>query len=296
MAEPLVGTPPNPAAPAEADIVALGSRATGTTEARIYISSDFGTTWPDQPTLPAGSGLAFSMSFASATRLFVGTTTGRVFRLDDTGAAGWTVTRLDDAPAGPLSLAGRISDIAIDWSDATHGSIYITFGGVGDFRHVWHYDGTSWTARSGTAGSGTELLDVEHNAIQFDAITSRVYVGADIGVWESTDAGATWAPLAAGLPDAPVFDLQIHPTSRLLRASLHGRGLFEWKLDAPALPNVELFVRDTMLDTGRGVNTDGRADPSVAPTSRWSTTSARTSRSTCPRPPGTRHPRPRSTS
>ena len=262
MAEPIVGTPPNPSAPAEADIVALGSGAT------IYISSDFGTTWPDQPTLPAGSGSAFSMMFASATRLFVGTTTGRVFRLDDAGAAGWTVTRIDNAAGGALSLAGRISDIAIDWSDASHSSIYISFGGVGDFRHVWHYDGTAWTARSGTAGSGTELLDVEHNAIQYDAVTDRIYVGADIGVWESSDGGLTWAPLQVGLPDAPVFDLQIHPTDRLLRASLHGRGVFEWKLDAPPLPDVELFVRDTMLDTGRGVNTDGRADPSVAPTAQ----------------------------
>ena len=32
-------------------------------------------------------------------------------------------------------------------------------------------------------------------------------------------------------PDAPVFDLQIHPTQRLLRATTHGRGLFEYPLD-----------------------------------------------------------------
>ncbi|MEJ7667160.1 MAG: hypothetical protein WKH97_00145 [Casimicrobiaceae bacterium] len=110
------------------------------------------------------------------------------------------------------------------------------------------------------------MLDVEHNAIQFDRVTNRVYVGADIGAWESADGGNTWTPLSNGLPDAPVFDLQIHPTARLLRAALHGRGLFEWKLDPPLLPDVELYVRDTMLDTGRGVNTDGRNDPSIFPT------------------------------
>lgn len=260
MAEPLVGTPRNPANPAEADIVAFGVGRT------IFISSDFGNSWPDQPTLPAGSGSAFSMVFASATRLFVGTTTGRVFRLDDAGAAGWTVTRLDNVAGGALPLAGLVSDIAVDWSDATLSSIFICFGGTGDFRHVWRFNGTAWQARSGTAGSGTELLDVEHNAIQFDRVTNRVYVGADIGAWESTNGGTTWAPLSSGLPDAPVYDLQIHPAARLLRAALHGRGLFEWKLDAPALPDVELYVRDTMLDTGRGVNTDGRNDPSIFPT------------------------------
>ena len=260
MAEPLVGAPVNPANSAEADIVALGVGLT------IFISADFGTSWPDQSTLPAGSGSAFSMVFASATRLYVGTTTGRVFRLDDAGAAGWTVSRLDNAAGGSLPLAGLVTDIAVDWSDTTLNSIFICFGGTGDFRHVWRFNGTAWQARSGAAGSGTELLDVEHNAIQVDRITNRVYVGADIGAWESANGGNSWTPLSNGLPDAPVYDLQIHPTARLLRASLHGRGVFEWKLDAPPAPDVELYVRDTMLDTGRGVNTDGRNDPSIFPT------------------------------
>ena len=56
------------------------------------------------------------------------------------------------------------------------------------------------------------------------------------------------------------------PTARLMRAALHGRGVWEWKLDAPVLPDVDLYIRDTMLDTGRGVNTDGRNDPSIFPT------------------------------
>jgi hypothetical protein len=34
-----------------------------------------------------------------------------------------------------------------------------------------------------------------------------------------------------GLPDAPAFDLQIHPTQRLLRAATYGRGLYEIALD-----------------------------------------------------------------
>jgi hypothetical protein len=49
-------------------------------------------------------------------------------------------------------------------------------------------------------------------------------------VWHSADRGGTWTPLPNGLPDAPVFDLQIHPTRRLLRACTHGRGLYELTL------------------------------------------------------------------
>jgi hypothetical protein len=36
-----------------------------------------------------------------------------------------------------------------------------------------------------------------------------------------------WEPLENGLPDSPVYDLQIHPTQRLLRAATHGRGVYE---------------------------------------------------------------------
>jgi hypothetical protein len=265
MAAPLVGAPLNTAAPAEADVVAYGAGSGASTI--IYFSEDFGTTWPasTRVTLPAGSGRVFSLAFASATRLYAGTTNGRVFRVDQS-AGTWTATRIDDVAGGSMPLAALITDMTVDRSDATLNSIFISIGGTGDARHVWRFNGTAWQARSGTAGSGTELLDVAHNAIVYDTPTSRVFVGADIGIWESADGGLTWAPMSNGLPDAPVFDLQLHPTARLLRASLHGRGVWEWKIDAPVLPDVELYIRDTMLDTGRGVNTDGRNDPSIFPT------------------------------
>jgi hypothetical protein len=270
MAAPLVGAPYNPGTPAEADVVAYGAGSVSGSvfSAIVYISSDFGTTWPaaNRITLPSGSGGIFSMSFASATRLYVGTTNGRVFRLDK--GATWSMTRIDNVAAGALPLAGLVTDIAVDASDATGSSIFISFGGTGDFRHVWRFDGTSWQARSGTSGSSTQLLDVEHNALQYDRVTNRVYVGTDVSVWQTTDGGLTWTPLENGLPDSPVYDLQIHPTARLMRAALHGRGVWEWKLDAPILPDVELYIRDTKLDTGRGVNTDGRDDPSIFPTAQ----------------------------
>jgi len=254
MAEPLVGAPGS-------ERVALGAGL------RVYVSNDFGATWPatSSPTftLPGtGSGI-YSMVFATPTRLFIGTTDGRVFRAD-LASGTWTATRLDNVTAGPLGLAGLVSDIAVDWADAGRQSLYLAFGGNGDARHVWHFNGTMWQARSGTGTTG--LIDVEHNAIVVDpANTAHVYVAADVGVWRSVDAGGTWAPLQNGLPDAPVFDLQIHAGARLLRASTHGRGLYEYRLDPPALGGVELYMRDTTLDTARGENTDGRNDLSTWP-------------------------------
>ena len=225
MTEPIVGTPFDPDHPENANLVGL---ATGQS---VHLSTDFGATWsPQVVPVPSTAGV-YSMTFASATTFYVGTTAGEVFRFDTDGAT-WTPTRIDNVAAGPLQLNGLIADIAIDWTDASGTSIYIAYGGIGDFRHVWHFDGTQWEARSGPQNGPSNLLDVEHNAITVDPrAPANVYVGADIGVWHSADSGHNWEPLPNGLPDAPVFDLQVHPTARLLRASTHGRGLYEYPLD-----------------------------------------------------------------
>ena len=262
MAEPLVGAPGSTR-------VAFAA-FTGSFVAGIYISDDFGLTWPAvaSPTLslPSGAGGVYSMVFASPTRLYYGTTTGRVYRAD-LSAGTWSATRIDNAGGGALGLAALISDIAVDWADATGSSIYVCLGGSGDARHVWHYNGTAWQSRSGS--SATSLRDVEHNAIVVDpANPTHVYVGADIGVWLSTNSGGAWVPLERGLPDAPVLDLQLHAGARLLRASTYGRGVYEYRLDPPVLGSVELYIRDTFLDLGRGGSTDGRSDPSAWPTAQ----------------------------
>lgn len=226
MTQPIVEAPFDPTNPADADIVALGAGGT------VFVSEDFGATWPEQFDIPGGDamGNVFALTFASPTRLYIGTTRGHVFRADRTGGT-WSLVRLDDAPTGPLVLDGLVSDVAVDWADRTLSSVYVSFGGMGDYRRVWWYDGTRWEPRSGAAG-GNGLLDVEHNALVVDrAAPNNVYVGADIGVWHSSDGGQNWNTLQNGLPDAPVFDLQIHLTQRLLRAATHGRGVFEIALN-----------------------------------------------------------------
>jgi hypothetical protein len=258
MDEPLVCAPYNPGSPADADVIAFGSGA------KLFISSDFGSTWGFSTTITGVTGI-YAMVFASASRLFVGTTNGRVYRFDKSGAT-WTSTRIDNAVGGALPLTGIVADLEPDPTDVTSQSIYIAFGGAGDYRHVWHFDGTQWQARSGTSGSATALLDVEHNALIVDpANTSTLYAGADIGVWKSTDGGANWNVLENGLPDAAVLDLQIHPPSRRLVAALQGRGVYEFKLDAPAAADVELYIRDTNLDVGLKPTVDWLNDPANWP-------------------------------
>ncbi|MBI2189288.1 MAG: hypothetical protein HYU37_19490 [Acidobacteria bacterium] len=225
MTQPIVSAPFNPASLGDADVVAVGAGDI------VFVSTDFAASWPTQFTLPRRTGNVFALAFASSSRLFIGTTTGAVFRADWSGnKAKWSVMRLDeDVDGARLGLEGLITDIAVDWSDPDRESVYVAFGGMGDSRRVWRFDGTGWEARSGDPENQLlHLLDVEHNALVVDPQgPDNLYVGADIGVWHSPDAGRNWYVMQRGLPDAAVFDLQLHPTQRLLRAALHGRGVYE---------------------------------------------------------------------
>jgi hypothetical protein len=249
---PMVGTPRNPGSPAQAERLAIGTT-------RPWISETFGGGWTSIPNGNTSDRLGTwtssndprvkSMAFASYRRLYVGLMNGRIYRYDEAGT-GWTRTRIDDDGGLPGDYSLPVTDIAVDHAD-TNGdsdSIYVTFGGIAeDYRRVWHYDGTSWEQRSGPAANPSQqLLDVQHNAIVVDPThPAHVYAGADIGVWRSTDSGATWAPFSQGLPDAAVFDLLIHDERRLVRASTHGRGVYERRLDTELAQGIELYVRDT---------------------------------------------------
>ena len=52
----------------------------------------------------------------------------------------------------------------------------------------------------------------------------RVFVAADVGVYESTDLGAGWAVYGTGLPNAIAADLLLHAQDRRLVCGMRNRG------------------------------------------------------------------------
>jgi len=74
------------------------------------------------------------------------------------------------------------------------------------------------------------IPNIPVNALVIDPCSfqpNHLWAGTDIGVYETTDGGANWAPFGTGLPRSAVFDLALQPTSRILRAATHGRGMWE---------------------------------------------------------------------
>ena len=303
---PMVGTPPDSANPTNANIVAFGSERpwiSNTFGGNLLANLGVG----DWVSIPSGtiadslgaeiSALAFSLPTAPNLILYAGTIVGRVERYIRNAAGTWTAagqTRID-VLGGANSLPAflrAITDIAIDPADATGQSIYVTIGGNSDFRHVWHFDGAvpRWEQRSGPGPipppplptpfrpvDSRNLFDVHHSSIVVDPSDSdNLYVGTDIGIWRSTKAGTEWEPFSEGLPDTSVVDLKILPAKfngptlvrpALLRATTHGRGVYERTLDVAPLSidkkPVELWVRDTVLDAGRpnDFSTNAGMDP-----------------------------------
>jgi PKD repeat protein len=83
---------------------------------------------------------------------------------------------------------------------------------------------------------GAGLPNVPANAVAIDPLDpSRIFVGTDIGVYESSDGGESFVPFSAGLPlGLVVTDLEIDDSPHVLVAGTFGRGAFRVNLLAGA--------------------------------------------------------------
>ena len=101
------------------------------------------------------------------------------------------------------------------------------------------------------------------NAIVIDpAHPQTVFIGCNIGLFRTDDGGGSWAAYNQGLPNVAISDMQFHAKSRLLRAATMGRSVWERAIDVVAPgPKVDLYIRDNLVNTGRGATSDSSPDP-----------------------------------
>jgi hypothetical protein len=161
--------------------------------------------------------------------IYAGVNDGRIqvsTNVDGSGVATWTV--LDKAP-----LPNRfVTWIEVSAGDATGNTAYAAFSGFnantpGTPGHVFKtttgLGAATWTDISG------DLPDIPANAIAIDPTRSPeiVYVGTDIGVFQSLDGGVHWAYLSEGHPVVSVFGLSRNAKTGQIVSATHGRGMFQ---------------------------------------------------------------------
>jgi len=167
---------------------------------------------------------AITVQTGNADVLWVGHTSGDVYRTVDGTSASPTWTQLDGA-----TLPDRyVFRIAID--PATPATAYVSLGGFSQ-PNVWRTTdaGATWSAASGSGAMQLPAAPVRALAIHPQR-SSWLYAGTEVGLFTSEDAGATWSVPHDGPANVSVEELFF--TGLQLVAVTHGRGV--WRA-TPAL-------------------------------------------------------------
>jgi photosystem II stability/assembly factor-like uncharacterized protein len=191
---------------------------------RLWRSSDRGNTMTvvSQTALPAIAAIGISPQNDSVR--VVGLDNGEVWRTT-TGSS-----ILDDVSGAiPRKYIGKVK---VDPNDQN--TAYVTLAGyfANSTAHIYKTTNLSNAAPTWTGIDGGQIPDIPVNAFAIDpANSNNLYAGTDIGVYQSTDGGTTWAPFGDGLPRVAVFDMAIQNSNRILRIATHGRGIWEISID-----------------------------------------------------------------
>jgi len=213
---------------------------------RLYRSTNRGDTMvlasqgPLVPSAPAGSGVVITsigISPQDDNVRLVGLRDGHVFATTTGSAVMTDVTGGNFPPPNPADLTrNSIGETVIDPNNKF--TAYISFtsfsppAGQQIFKTTNLNDPVpTWTASS----SGIPQVPVSSIAID-PQDSNSLYAGTDIGVYHSSDGGASWLPLGSGLPRVAVFDVKISNVQRYLRIATHGRGIWEIGIPGRQLP------------------------------------------------------------
>jgi photosystem II stability/assembly factor-like uncharacterized protein len=234
---------------------------------QVYRTTNSAGSWtPSSPVLNSPV-TAITLAPSSSAIVYVGTSSGSVWRSSDNGAtiANWkniTGGNID----GSTTLPSRwLKHIAV--SPTMPDIIYLAFSGFNTITpetpgHVFR--GTSidgWAAWK-WENISSDLPDIPVNAIAVDLSSpNTLYIGTDIGVFRTTDSGLHWSDFGTGLPNVVISDLALNATGDLLRAATYGYGIFELHLGSTC-PSVDVYMRDNKLDIGQALpSPSGVADP-----------------------------------
>ncbi|MCP4147777.1 MAG: hypothetical protein GY757_08495 [bacterium] len=189
----------------------------------VYKSTNRGTDWtPISPALTDGKLGILAVAPSNSDYIYAAAT----HTIFATGNGGVSWTNL----SRPTVPAAKNSHIAVDPETPT--TVWLTCRGYAAGEKVFRSTngGSTWTNISGS------LPNIPVNCIVVDHTCSLpnkpVYIGTDLGVFISQEGTGNWEAFDTGLPNVIVNELEIHTSSRKLRAATFGRGMWESPLAA----------------------------------------------------------------
>ncbi|MES1228067.1 MAG: hypothetical protein ABUL72_05305, partial [Armatimonadota bacterium] len=155
-----------------------------------------------------------------------------------------------DNNAGTNPLPDRaVMQIVVDRTD--YQVLYACLGGFSN-QNLWKTTnrGATWTSISGSGVTGLPSVPVHSVAVDPNN-ANHLFCGTEVGVFESSDGGASWSTSDFGPSNAPVFDLRfLHGSKTKLLVGTYGRGAWIYDL--------------TNLNMGIDVLTNNGGDPVTA--------------------------------
>jgi hypothetical protein len=204
--------------------------ATSTADASSDILTILGAT---------GSLTAFTTSPNVNKRLYVGTSTGKLFRIENSDA----VTSLDiDANTTNITgagFAGYLNCVAVGSTDQNLLAIFTNYG----VTNIWQTSngGTSW------AGIDGNLPNMPVRWAVYDPTdNNKIIIATEAGVYITRNvngASTQWIP-SADFPTVRTDMLKVRASDKLILAATHGRGLWS-SITTTVLPvkNINLQAR-----------------------------------------------------
>ena len=188
---------------------------------RIYRSTNGGASWGTVHTGGLGTGgRSLDQSLNNPDRVYL--VTGALLLKSTDHGVTWANS------GGTFTSGNSITDVAVHPDDPD-----IVLVTLGTYVSTWARvqkttdGGVTWTDITGNLpGEGAQSI-----AIDYDN-PDTYYLGTDLGVYVSFNAGDTWVPFDVGLPNVVCDDVRWHPDG-FLRVATHGRGM--WELDLSTL-------------------------------------------------------------
>ncbi|PKQ63194.1 hypothetical protein BZG02_10590 [Labilibaculum filiforme] len=230
----------------------------------VYKSTDFGANWTIKKIASYWQGVTsqhnVEVSLADPNIVWAGAAmiTDGDYKIHVSQDEGETFSAVNDYAV--KNMSAYISGIATHPSQAS--TAYLLFSNSDSPKILRTTDlGQTWDDISGF-GTGDESTNgfpdvVTHCMIVLPSDTKTLWAGTEIGLFESTDDGATWHPMDSNLPPVTIYDM--HIVGNQVVIATHGRGV--WSVDIPEIDRVpEIIEYKEVQDKVIGLNIDVKVD------------------------------------